>query len=238
MFRPLNFLILATSITAFGHAQDTEEWTKPERPACLGYTIQTQTAALTAHQKFCYFLKNRAVTPSGIFGSAFTAAFAQLTDNPKEWGQGADGYGRRFGTRFAQGLTKSTTESLVGILDHEDSRLHASNEAGTMLSNPSRIMPRLGKALLKTVWTPRDPYADGSQRSDSLAYSRIAGSLASGFIGMSWTPDRNNTVGQAFGRTGTAFAGYAATSVWTEFQPDVVRLVGRMIGQRKPKPSI
>lgn len=224
------------AIAALGQNKEQAESLKP--PPCLEYTFQTQTTALTAHQKWCYFVRHRAVTPSGIFGAAFTAGFAQLTNNPTDWGGGAAGYGKRFGTRFTQGLTKSTTESLVGIVDHEDPRLRASNEAGTMLTKPSRIMPRLGQALLKTIWSTRDPYADGSARRSSLAYGRIAGSFASGFIGMAWTPDPNNTVGQALGRTGTAFAGYVGTSVWTEFQPDVIRLVGAMIGQRKPTPTM
>ncbi len=202
---------------------------------CSFGQVAEPATPLTAHQKFCYFLEKRAITPSGIFGAAFTAGFAQLTNDPKEWGGGLAGYGSRFGTRFTQGLTKSTTDSLIGIVDHEDPRLHASSEAGTMLSEPSRILPRLGKALLKTIWTPRDPYSDGSARTSSLAYSRIAGSFASGFIGMAWTPGPGNTIGQAFGRSGTAFAGYAATSIWTEFQPDVLHLVGAMIGQHKPR---
>lgn len=236
MIRSAKVLVLMTCAAVCNFGQTAERWFSPVRPPCLDYTFQTQPV-LSAHQKFCYFLEKRAVTPSGVFGAAFTAGFAQLTNNPKEWGGGAAGYGRRFGTRFAQGLTKSSTESLVGILDREDPRLRPSSEAGTMLSAPSRIVPRLGKALLKTIWAPRDPSADGAVRS-GLAYSRVAGSFASGFIGMSWTPGPDNTVGQAFGRTGTAFAGNAATNVWTEFQPDIVRLVGAMIGQRKPKPSL
>jgi hypothetical protein len=198
-----------------------------------GLAGDDQAIPLTGQQKFSYFLRKRAITPSGVFGAAFSAGYAQLTKNPKEWPDDASGYGERFGTRFAQGLTKSATESVVGILDHEDPRRYASAEAGTMFSNPSRIMARLGKALLGTVWTARDPYADGSTRRPSLANSRIAGSFASGFIGMSWTPERINTVGQAFGRTGTGFAGYAATSVWTEFQPDIRALAGRLFLQRR-----
>jgi hypothetical protein len=236
MFRFVTVLVLMTCAAVCNFGQTAEQWISPVRPPCLDYVFQTQPA-LSARQKFCYFLEKRAVTPSGVFGAAFTAGFAQLTNNPKEWGGGAAGYGRRFGTRFAQGLTKSSTESLVGILDREDPRLSPSSEAGTMLSAPSRIVPRLGKALLKTIWTPRNPSEEGIARN-GLAYSRIAGSFASGFIGMSWTPGPDNTVGQALGRTGTAFAGYAATNVWTEFQPDIVRLVGAMIGQRKPKPSL
>jgi hypothetical protein len=230
----IGVLGLAASIVTRSYGQGLQPPIDyPRQPPCLEYTFQTQLTPLTPHQKFCYFVKHRAITASGIFGSAFTAAYAQLTDSPSEWGGGTAGYSRRFGTRFAQGLTKSSTEALFGIIDGEDPRLHPSAEAGTMFSQPSRIMPRLGKALLRTVWTPRDAYTDGRARRDSLSYSRIAGSFASGFIGMAWTPDRQNTPGQAFGRTGTALGGYAASCVWTEFQPDVISLIGRMIGQHK-----
>lgn len=215
----------------------TGESTYPKAAPCLPGTYQTQSTPLTAHQKFCYFAQKRAITPSAVFGAAFSAGYAQLTKNPTEWGGGADAYGKRFGTRFAQGLSKSTAESLVGMLDHEDPRLHASGEAGSMLQNPSRIMPRLGRAVLGSIWTTRDAYADGSPRRAGIGYSRLAGAFTSGFIGMSWTPAPNNTVGQAFGRAGTGFAGYVGTSVWTEFQPDIRDLAARLIGQRH-KPNI
>ncbi len=224
----LAILIAGTSLVSFAQTSGS----------CVVTAIKAQTEPLTAHQKLCYFVKNRAVTPSGVFGSAFTAGIAQLTKSPKEWSQDAKGYGERFGTRFAQGLTKSTTESLVGILDHEDPRLRPSSEAGTLPFSASRILPRLGNAVIGTVWTTRDRYADGSARGPSFSYSRIAGSFASGFVGMAWTPDSGNTVGQAFGRTGTAFAGYVGTSIWTEFQPDIIRLVSKLVGQHKTKAGI
>jgi hypothetical protein len=229
--RSTQLCALAVFAAICGMAQTTDA-AYPKGTPCLPGNYQTQSIPLTAHQKFCYFVQKRAITPSAVFGAAFSAGYAQMTNNPTEWGGGADAYWKRFGTRFAQGLSKSTAESLVGMLDHEDPRLHASSEAGTMLQNPSRIMPRLGRAVLGSVWTTRDAYADGSPRRAGLAYSRMAGAFTSGFIGMSWTPERNNTVGQAFGRAGTGYAGYVGTSVWTEFQPDILDLAARMIGRR------
>src|SRR5438067_247654 len=43
------------------------------------------------------------VDPVTLFSSAFSAGFGQLRDKPPEWGQGAEGYGRRYAN--AEGFT-------------------------------------------------------------------------------------------------------------------------------------
>jgi hypothetical protein len=202
-------------------------------PPCLSYTLDAQSAALSSKQKWCYFVQHKAFTASGFFGAAFSAGIAQLTHSPEDWGQGAAGYGKRFGTRYTQNLLKNTVETAIGVMNHEEPRP----------SRPSlsvRALPpipgehwrrRLGNALLGTIWVHRD-----DTRSDFIALSRIGGAFASGFIGMSWTPEPDNSIAAAFGRTGTALAGYAGSNVLHEFQPDIISALSKMFGTGKPKP--
>jgi hypothetical protein len=212
-------------------------------PPANSYRLQEQAPPLSFQQKAAYFGQNKFFSASAVFGAAFFAEVAQLRHDPSEWPQGAEGFGQRFGTRYAQGLTKSTAELLFGFL--EDPRPQPPEQLmifkdGAWRPNPAvhRHRPanasfgsRLGHALLGVVWTHYD------SGRDFIAFSRVGGAFASGIVGLAWTPARENTWAQVGVRTGTAFGGYAASAVFTEFQPDITKLFGKLTGQSKT-PSV
>jgi hypothetical protein len=213
-------------------AQASGGWVTLTKPSCLSYTLRTQTDPLSAKQKWCYWAQNRAFTASGFFGAALSAGLAQYQNEPPEWGQGMAGYARRFGTRYTQNLLKNTIQTSLEILDHEEPRPYLPGSGGTDHDHTpkSGYAQRLGHALLGTVWVHRD---QDKPRSDFVSFSRIAGAFASGFIGMTWTPTRDNSLAAAFGRTGTAMAGYAGSNVLHEFQPDIINVLGKLFGKGK-----
>jgi hypothetical protein len=47
--------------------------------------------------------------PYPIVGAAFAAGINQLQNTPPEWNQGAEGYGKRFGSDFAIAAVTTTT---------------------------------------------------------------------------------------------------------------------------------
>jgi hypothetical protein len=195
---------------------------------CDSYTTQV-IPQLGLKRKACIYRDNL-FTGSAVFGAAFFGAMAQLRDQPPEWPQGAEGFGRRFGTRYTQGMVKSTGSFLFGALNHEDPRPHAPANPDCHGHPPKTgFWPRTGSALLRVAWTHRDNCTDG------IAVSHFAGALSSGFVGMAWTPGPENTVGQAFVRSGTSFGGDVASSLFSEFQGDIFGLFGRMFGSGKPK---
>jgi len=205
-------------------------YSQSPEPGCDAYTMQ-EIPRLEFKRKACAY-RDQLLTGSALFGAAFFAGIAQLQNDPSEWPQGADGFGRRFGVRYAQGMAKSTGSFLFGALDHEDPRAHppanlfcASHDHGPKTG----FWPRTGSALLRVVWVHRDNCTDG------IAFSHIAGALSSGFIGMAWTPPPGNTIGQAFARSGTAFGGDVAASVFSEFQSDIFGVVSRLFGRGKAK---
>jgi hypothetical protein len=169
--------------------------------------------------KLCYWW-SQSFNAQMIFGAAFTSALDPLLNGSTNayWGQGVEGYSRRFGTRVSQSMAKGTGQALVGMAFKEDPRFYQSRKEG--------FWPRFGFALSHTLIVRHD---DGKQ---FLSAGRIAGAFSSGFVGMAWTPDPINTPQDALVRSGTAMGGVLAGSLWTEFQPDVMNLVSSIF--RKP----
>jgi hypothetical protein len=203
----------------------------PPEPHCDAYTMQFMPE-LGFKRKACYY-GSQLFSGSALFGAAFFAGLAQWQKDPAQWPLGADGFGRRFGTRYAQGMVKSTGAFVVGALNHEDPRPHPPQNPNCDFcrahARKSGFFPRTGSALLRVVWAHRDNCSDG------IAFSHFAGALSSGFVGMAWTPSPGNTVGQSFARSGTAFGGDVAASVFAEFQTDIFNFAGKIFGGGKPK---
>jgi hypothetical protein len=174
---------------------------------------------MTHKDKTCYWWTHSFNAPM-ILGAAFNGALDPLINNSTNayWGQGVEGFGRRFGTRVSQSMAKGTGEAVVGMIFKEDPRLYSSRKDG--------FWPRFGFALSHTLMVHND---NGKER---LSAGRIAGAFSSGFVGMAWTPDPINTPQDALVRSGTAMGGVLAGSLWKEFKPDVMRLVSSMF--RKP----
>jgi hypothetical protein len=84
--------------------------------------IATSAAPLTAGQKFKLFL-NESVSPASFLSSAASAGFNQWRDVPHDYGQGAQGYGKRFGESMARGASQSFFGTFVtSSILHEDPR--------------------------------------------------------------------------------------------------------------------
>jgi hypothetical protein len=197
---------------------------------CDAYNLQYMTI-LSLQQKTCIWAGNL-TTMTALFGAGVSAGIAQYTKSPPEWPQGVDGYSRRFGTAYAQSMAKSTGEFLTGLLTHSDPREAPPDNPVCGHSHRTAslgVAKRIGMALEASVWEHRENCSDG------VAWSHFAGSFSSGFLGMLWTPDRENTVPAAMGRTGTAFAGYVGGSLFREFEPDLVKFAGRIFGRTSPK---
>jgi hypothetical protein len=159
-----------------------------------------------------FFLFNyRSVEPSSFGKSAFTAGIAHLRDNPEEWGQGWDGYGRRYGHR----ILNRGVENMIGFgtaaLLHQDGRYFRRGEGG--------ILARLGHSVAQTFVTRTD------SGGKTFAVWRFAGNYGSEFVSNAWRPERQTDAGETVLR-GTISIGFdVAANAFKEFWPDVKRRV-------------
>jgi hypothetical protein len=150
-----------------------------------------------------------AVMPTDLIQTALGSGLAQWRDAPYEWGQGGEGYGRRYGSRFAQHLVKRSFILAIQAVDGEDPRRIRSEHTG--------IWPRTKDAVKFTFVAQRD---DGTR---GFAFSRIGASYAAGLISRRWHPRRLHTVPAGLG-AGTISVGVeTGMSVLNEFMPDILR---------------
>jgi hypothetical protein len=161
---------------------------------------------LTAEQKASRRMK-RLIEPVNLLSAAFGAGFDQLRNDPKPWGQGAEGYARRVGS--AEGFAVS--DGMIGlgcdIAFHLDPRYHRKPEA--------RIGGRVWNAVSQTFLA----YNDSGGRTVNV--SEIAGNFGAGFVSNTWEPRGYNSTGDALTRGALGLAYHTGKNVVRELLPSL-----------------
>ena len=181
--------------------------------ACLAQTPAAGLAAgsdtLDWHGKLKYHAE-RTYGPTAILSFAASAGSQQIFDTPTEWGQGAAGYGRRFGSAAARSGIHSALAFGLDTTLHQDPRYRRSGTGGWR---------RAGHALRGTILTRTD--AGG----ETLSTWRLGCAYGAAYLSNQWYPDRLNTVRRG-AIQGTVTLGFDfATNLGAEFWPDIKRKV-------------
>lgn len=177
----------------------------------------TLVEPLTPKQK----VKRRAlrlVEPVSLVSAGFGAGIEQWRGIPSEWGQGAEGYAKRFASAEGYMAAHNTIALGFDLAFHLDPRYHRSEESG--------FMPRLKNAIKQSVIARKD---DGGSMID---VSEIAGSFGAGLIANAWEPARYSTVGDGLQRGAIGLAYHTLKNIAREFLPDLFHL-----GQSTPASS-
>jgi hypothetical protein len=209
------FLISALAIAV--RAQSNEGPVEPLPPTF--HCGDRDDLPISGKNKTCYWW-TQSFNAQMLFGAAFNTALDPVLNGStlKYWGQGVDGFSKRFGTRVTQSMAKGTGQALVGAIFKEDPRFYPSRK--------EKFWPRVGFALTHTLIVRND------QGHQQFSAGRVAGAFSSGFSGMAWTPDPLNSTSAAMVRVGTSMGGVVAESFWKEFQPDIMNLASSIF--RKP----
>jgi hypothetical protein len=85
--------------------------------------------------------------PYPIVGASVAAGINQADRTPPEWGQGAEGYGKRFASNFGIAIVSTTTRYGLAQAFHEDTLYYRCECKG--------FFPRLGHATISTFTARR-----------------------------------------------------------------------------------
>ena len=166
---------------------------------------------LTRKQKL--HLAWRTATDPVAFGiAAFDAGLSQAENDFPGYGQGAQGYGKRFGASYADNFDGTLLGNAVfPILLKQDPRYFRRGE-GSFTS-------RLFYSLSTTVWCKNDNGKWGPN------YSNLLGNLSAGGISNLYYPASDRGAGLTFERGFTVTAYGAFGGVFNEFWPDIARKI-------------
>lgn len=172
-------------------------------------TSQSNTAPLATGQKFQLFVRS-SFDPFTFVSSGFQAGLSQATDEFAGYGQGAAGYGKRYGATFADQVSSNFFSNVFyPTLFKEDPRYFRLGE-GT-------IKHRIFGAVEQEFVVRKD---SGGR---TFAWENICGAFTSGTLSNAYYPSTDRGLGLTVSRSVIAILYGSAGGLFSEFSPDIQR---------------
>ncbi|MGB8476312.1 MAG: hypothetical protein WCE61_19700 [Candidatus Acidiferrum sp.] len=171
--------------------------------------LATTPGPLTSGQKFKLFLSTSSAPPQ-VLSSAASAGISEARGTLAGYGQGGEGYGKRFGASMARGASGHFfgTYLLPAIL-HDDPRYFVELNGG--------FKARAGNALRRVLIIRTDA------GSETFNWPGTMGPLAAEGIANLYLPDSERTAGKTFERYGVGIAFGAANNLLKEYWPTIFK---------------
>lgn len=160
----------------------------------------------TPGEKFKLYLQST-VGPMSIAASTFSAGYNQAVDSVPEWGQGMEGYGKRFASSLGQKAVDNTVTSGLKILLREDPRY--------FYSDRQDIRQRAFHAIGETFVAHK---ASGGIRPN---YSYFAGVASGVYISRQWRPESERNAKEYVQGAAISIGANSVKNVFLEFWPDI-----------------
>jgi hypothetical protein len=177
--------------------------------ATFNTTTNKDALPLSTAQKYQLFFKS-ASDPWPFLLAGFGAGIDQAQDSFPEYGQGMQGYAKRFGAAYTDYFTGNLLgNAVLASMMKEDPRYF---QKGTG-SYTSRFL----WAATSTVWCKRDNATWGPN------YANVLGNLMGAAVSNLYYPQSDRTVGGTVSRGFTVTAQAIIGSEVIEFWPDMVR---------------
>jgi hypothetical protein len=153
-----------------------------------------------------------ATDPVSFGVAAFDAGFSQAEGDFPGYGEGAQGYAKRFGASYADNFDGTMLgNAIFPILLKQDPRYFRRGKG--------RFTTRFLYSISTTVWCRNDNGSHGPN------YSNILGNLAAGGISNLYYPASDRGAGLTFERGFTVTAYGAAGGIFNEFWPDIAKKI-------------
>jgi hypothetical protein len=168
-------------------------------------------APLSRKQKL-HLAFHTAIDPVSFGVAAFDAGFSQAEDDFPGYGQGAQGYAKRFGASYVDNFDGTMLgNAIFPIILKQDPRYFRRGKG--------RFTTRFLYSISTTVWCKNDNGSHGPN------YSNILGNLAAGGISNLYYPASDRGAGLTFERGFTVTAYGAAGGIFNEFWPDIAKKI-------------
>ncbi|MGD1071941.1 MAG: hypothetical protein ABSB15_17550 [Bryobacteraceae bacterium] len=182
-------------------------------PAAAGTVAISIPAPSTVYQPLTPLQKaeRRAlnlITPETLLTSSFSAGIGQWRDTPPQWGEGAEGFGRRFADAEGYIAVHNSIAFGFDVAFHLDPRYRRMPQA--------RFIPRLRNAVTQTFVANKD--AGGKM----INVSEIGGNFGAGMIANEWEPKGYRSVGDGLSRGAFGIGYDVLRNVFREFGPDLM----------------
>jgi hypothetical protein len=167
---------------------------------------------LTSVEKFKLFL-DTSLSPPQILTSAAAAGISEARGTLSGYGQGGEGFGKRFGSSMASDASSHFFGTfLLPAMLHEDPRFFVRLDGGWK--------GRVGHALLRTVVIRTDRGASKFNLPGTL------GPLFAEGLANTYLPDSERTAGKTFQRFGIRFGFGAVNNLLREYWPSIFKSLG------------
>lgn len=179
----------------------------------FGTTDRMDAPPLKSSEKFRLFGKTAfdAVT---IVIAAAQAGVSQADDQFKQYGQGAEGYGKRFGAAYADQVSSGFFRTfLYPTIFKQDPRYFRLGHGG--------FGHRFGYSLVQGVVC----HTDSGGRAFNI--SNVLGAFTSGGVSNAYYPSNDRGFALTMSRSGLALAYAAGGSLLSEFWPDIRRKISK-----------
>jgi hypothetical protein len=171
--------------------------------------LATTPGPLTSLQKFELFL-SKSTAPPQILSSAAGAGISEARGTLAGYGQGGEGYGKRFGSSMASGASTHFFETfLLPSMLHEDPRFFVKLNGG--------FAQRAGHALRRVLVIRTDAGKETFNLPGTLG-PLLAEGLANVYL-----PDSERTAERTFQRYGIRIGLSAANNLLKEYWPTIFK---------------
>jgi hypothetical protein len=173
----------------------------------FGTTSRHDASPLTAQEKFRLFAKT-AFDPVELGVVGLQAGVSQAENEFPEYGQGAAGYGKRYGATLADEVSGGFWANyFYPVLLKEDPRYFRLGEGS--------IEHRIGYALLQEVSCRTD------QGGRSVAWENLLGAFTTGGVSNLYYPSAERGLGLTMSRSAIAIGYGSLGGLVDEFYPDI-----------------